>query len=74
MGYSSPSTFFCNKTIYTVSNEAKENIKKSLEYLGLTRIGALVSAFLIFSKEFLDSTVHFTSFPFLSMVVICFSN
>jgi hypothetical protein len=31
MGYSNPSVFFVNKTTATVSKEAKEKIRKSLE-------------------------------------------
>jgi hypothetical protein len=37
-------------------------------------IDTLVNAFLIWSKDCLGSKTHFTSFPFLSMTVICFTN
>jgi hypothetical protein len=31
MGFSHPSSFLCNKTVATVSKEAKEKTRKSLE-------------------------------------------
>jgi hypothetical protein len=74
MGYSNPSTFFNNKTIATVSNEAKEKIRNSLEYSGLMSTGDLVKAFFIWSKELRDSEVHLISFPFLNRPLINFTN
>jgi hypothetical protein len=55
-----------------VSSEAKENKIKSFVKFGLANTRSLVSATLISSNDFLDSGVHFISFHFLSIFMMCF--
>ena len=52
----------------------KKKEKKSFEYSGLIKEKASSSACFIFSKEHLDSGVHFTLFSFVNMLVMNFTN
>jgi hypothetical protein len=72
MGFSKFLSSSCNKTPAMVCSEAKENKIKYFAKFGLANTGALVSATLISSKDFLASRFHFISMPFLSMFVIYF--
>jgi hypothetical protein len=59
---------FFNKTPAMVCSEEKENKIKSFAKFRLANTGYLVSATLIYSKDFLASEVHFISFLFLSIL------
>jgi hypothetical protein len=72
MGFSIFFSSFCKKTLAIMCYEAKENNMKFFSKLGLANTGALVNATLMSSKYFMALGIHFISFPFLSMLVICF--